>query len=898
MSARALFTHLVKLMQPARPVIDHRDKARNPVFVRMTTTMRLFTAILSLFIAVILLACGLFDSSQKTAKSGDEAAMSETPPGIVTPSAGSTVRYNGPASLEERIFAAPVIARVRLSSATSTIESATSFDGSTKYVALMEFNFSVQEYLKGSGSSDIVALWESRPVFDTLQEAEAALPMAAARDTQWDDHEAVVFLQHSQTYLTSTHQEGRYYLTWNHEDDIFDDKYSIASRRNKLWLPAEVAIGSESQTSGDQQRFLMDVPPATGSAPTITLGEIKTRIAAVTANLAAGDGTKEYAECVQRTYLYEREDRYDIDTGGDGLNIATPDQELNSGLAASTVVYETIAYGGLQNERAEVWLDGGDASLFSVEFSAGVPYNFSGDGTIDSTQYIQRVESARPLPAGVYRTHYNNRDAVFVPCEGYTTRHEWTVTVTAPKGVLHEAFFDPVTDGSAVAADSSNGVLEPASFIDAGATTTLERIEWEAGTAMVKLTPHTALAGRVVDFIELDGKVSLSLVVDAATVDTANNTLSWSVSPQPWDDGDKLMLRIREVLSTCTNGVVVPNHATNPDLVADCSVLLAARDMLRGTPSLDWNATSTISTWEGIGLNATSTRVTALALDGAGLNGVIPPALGDLSALETLDLRDNELTGEIPAELGSLANLQTLRLSGNSFTGCIPPTLADVTTNDLASLNIQYCQAPAPSGVSASLSDGTFSIGWTAMSGVDQYEVQYQTDDPNDDWAALGTATTTTLTHTPVDGPMCGTTYRFRVRAYGDGTQYQASWGPESAPEEVTTAECDRAPRFGSTHYSFSIAENAATSTSVGTVTATDEDGDPVTYETANGSPDGKFGIAEMLGVLARDMDRFKDWSNDVALTVEPTVSDRQTVRIRRSGQELRDYFDGIIEQS
>ena len=89
------------------------------------------------------------------------------------------------------------------------------------------------------------------------------------------------------------------------------------------------------------------------------------------------------------------------------------------------------------------------------------------------------------------------------------------------------------------------GVLEPASFIDAGATTTIERIEWEAGTAQMKLTPHTALAGRVVDFIELDGTVSLSLVVDEATVDAANNTLSWPVSPQPWDDGDKLMVRMR-----------------------------------------------------------------------------------------------------------------------------------------------------------------------------------------------------------------------------------------------------------------------------------------------------------------------------------------------------------------
>ena len=119
----------------------------------------------------------------------------------------------------------------------------------------------------------------------------------------------------------------------------------------------------------------------------------------------------------------------------------------------------------------------------------------------------------------------------------------------------------------------------------------------------------------------------------------------------------------------------MPDHAANPDLVADCTALLAVKDALRGTSTLDWNATSTISAWEGVGLNASSTRVTALDLDDEDLDGIIPLALGDLSALETLDLSDNELTGEIPAELGSLANLQTLRLSGNSFTGCIPQPL-------------------------------------------------------------------------------------------------------------------------------------------------------------------------------------------------------------------------------
>ena len=96
-----------------------------------------------------------------------------------------------------------------------------------------------------------------------------------------------MFLQNSRTYLTSTQEADRYYLTWQHEIDS-DDKYSIASRHNKLWLPAAAAVGETSQATGDQQRFLTAVPPAEGTAPTITLGEIKTRIGTITAKLDAG----------------------------------------------------------------------------------------------------------------------------------------------------------------------------------------------------------------------------------------------------------------------------------------------------------------------------------------------------------------------------------------------------------------------------------------------------------------------------------------------------------------------------------------------------------------------------------------------------------------------------------
>ena len=114
----------------------------------------------------------------------------------------------------------------------------------------------------------------------------------------------------------------------------------------------------------------------------------------------------------------------------------------------------------------------------------------------------------------------------------------------------------------------------------------------------------------------------------------------------------------------------------------------------QGAASLDWSATTAISSWEGVALNANSTRVKALELDDEDLDGTIPPTLGRRSALETLDLSDNDLSGELPEELGRLWSLRTLRLSGNSFSGCIPTALKSVASNDLSSLKLPYCPPP------------------------------------------------------------------------------------------------------------------------------------------------------------------------------------------------------------
>ena len=127
--------------------------------------------------------------------------------------------------------------------------------------------------------------------------------------------------------------------------------------------------------------------------------------------------------------------------------------------------------------------------------------------------------------------------------------------------------------------------------------------------------------------------------------------------------------------AACQNGTAVPNPAANPGLVEDCVALLTAEVTLAGSAILNWDADIPVTEWEGITIGGTPRRVQALELRERGLTGQIPPALGDLSELRTLNLWGNELADAIPAELGALANLERLSLGGNRLTGAIPGEL-------------------------------------------------------------------------------------------------------------------------------------------------------------------------------------------------------------------------------
>ena len=843
-----------------------------------------------------LLACGLFtraaDPAAQVAEphaapaegTADQAAdplpaTEESEKAVVVTGDVLAVNY-GDTLIEEKIFGSDAIVKATMTSHSSEVFA----DAEGNFLSTLKFNLDVSEYLKGNGPTSIVALWIDGRFYETRENAQRAQAKTLAeRDDQWDDRAAIVFLYEGASgfgaRLDGQFQLADHFLLAFGHRYFDDDRYSLHSTRNKVWFPAASVTGS----TDDGQEFLLDVPPATGTAPTITLGDLKSQIAEVTAEFDGGDGSEAYETCVEETYEIERVIRYfRVEEDTDAYDKSPQDSSLASGQPANTELHQRQNGGAYPDTKAKTWLEGRDADLFTVVQGEPTAVDVDGDGSFtaesDGIEFTETFATARPLPAGEYEIDRKEVWPRYLTCN-YVLNNEWTITVEAPEGTLHEAFFDPATDGTAVAADDTNGVLKPASFTGTdGATASVERIEWESGTVKLEVSPHTGLSGHVLDFIELDGTVSLSLNADQATVDAENDTLSWPVASQPWDDGDELMVRIHaalplnvidgptrvsaaeacdlmdtpyDALATASvpgeewrwetrysgpdrhvvittigsDGTLIgkadeiikdrtryarastpgnpevygewrvhgtdvprsfsipcldttsfdegasgtsdephftserflyeeegamrnefwagssgrptrarrtifppeydgvtntetgvmeftyseygepniieapcasaaPDQSDNPGLMRDCINLLAAKDTLRGTATLNWSVDTAITSWDGVRVSGSPARVTELNLSSKDLTGTIPPVLGRLDGLEYLRLVNNQLTGEIPAALGSLSNLRNLRLGDNQLTGCIPPALQDVDDNDLESLELPDCATP------------------------------------------------------------------------------------------------------------------------------------------------------------------------------------------------------------
>ena len=482
---------------------------------------------------------------------------------------GSTPLYYGVAPLEEMIAWADVIARVELSSVTAVAEQEA---GQTDYIAALDYRFRVLEYLRGSGRNELVAVVDD--VGETFSNSAGAITRAQAlkdsRDTQWDSREAIIFLVDAHPLLPGTSRADRYWLGALSFHESWEDYYTIASRWAKKWLPA-ASSGASGESGGlDTQLFLLDAPASSGGiagqssgTSTITLASLKAKIAANTAAIAAGGGSEAYKDCLHRKLERAREVQYRVGPDGSYFYIRH-DAALGSGLPGGTRAFTDPSGSALPAtpppRPGDIQLTGRDAALFTTKWPAV-------------------ADTARPLPTGEYKFYFAQRPEIYIICDGLPDlekkREEVFVTVTAPSGTLHEAFFDPVAIGTTIGADGTNGVLKPNTFTASDSTTTtLRSVDYSGSNVRMLFSQTTGLSGKEVQFIMLDGTVGLTVPFSSATVETVasqGTRYSWTTCSAPWAAGEKIMIRIRN-----TSG----NTGSTPSCVGV-------------TPTPDPNATAT-----------------------------------------------------------------------------------------------------------------------------------------------------------------------------------------------------------------------------------------------------------------------------------------------------------------
>ena len=354
--------------------------------------------------------------------------------------------YLIPATLEEMVIKADIIARVRLLSVKpAAVRSDPTYSSDAPipeglHIGSLAYRLDVLEYLKGEISTTTITAYAYG--WNTIKYLYATTTVAGAeqlgrellttRDTRWDDREAIVLLrynaaeQHHYLGLVGVERGAGYY------------DFTVASPMWKSWLPDAAEPTSSldpHQIPPGPQRFLLDDPAdyPTGSAVhTATLASLRETVQSLLRELAGGDGSQAYRDCV--VYKYELHSQ----AAGSGSRDPTL-VEMLSGMPAGTRVLETGFTEGFEAGRFP--------DLDPSFWSAGP------DRDVLLGAWPSVITTARPLPAGKYNAWLRALSAKERIC-GDPVPKAWRkifnvfLTVTSPAGTLAESFFDPYQHGN------------------------------------------------------------------------------------------------------------------------------------------------------------------------------------------------------------------------------------------------------------------------------------------------------------------------------------------------------------------------------------------------------------------------------------------------------------------
>ena len=121
----------------------------------------------------------------------------------------------------------------------------------------------------------------------------------------------------------------------------------------------------------------------------------------------------------------------------------------------------------------------------------------------------------------------------------------------------------------------------------------------------------------------------------AATAVVVDETSYTLVATDADGDIGTMTVNITILERMCPNSAAVSGYADS-GIVDDCEALLASRDALSGSQSLNWSEHLSIDSWQGVEI--ADNRVVTIDMYSLGLSGTIPAELANLANLQRLDL--------------------------------------------------------------------------------------------------------------------------------------------------------------------------------------------------------------------------------------------------------------------
>ncbi len=358
-------------------------------------------------------------------------------------------------------------------------------------------------------------------------------------------------------------------------------------------------------------------------------------------------------------------------------------------------------FGNVMSGAAVEWATR-DPAAVSVSESGLATALANGTTTVSAT--VDGVSgSAAVTVAQVVSVLIVTPDSLLFSSLGDTARLE-AVALDAGGSAVEGAAVMWSSSDSAVAAANSEGLV---AAVANGTTTVSATVDGVSGSAAVTVA-QVASVLNVTPALLLLPSLGDSARLEAVALDAGGSAVEGAVFT--WSSSDESVASVDErglvrALSPGTTVITAAHGAATgaAAIVVSRPPPLTDRDALealyRAAGGADWTkadgwlSDAPLRQWHGIETDD-SGSVTAVRLPENGLAGGIPPELGHLPYLETLNLRKNNLTGTLPAEIGLAIRLRELDLGHIELEGPIPATLGRLV--DLRRLNFEYVPFSGP----------------------------------------------------------------------------------------------------------------------------------------------------------------------------------------------------------